>query len=470
MIERLENPVFRQASRQRMRGARTYGCLLAYLLTLALVVITAYDQFTAHTAQRTTTGLAQTLFETLTLTQWFLVALVTPALTTSAITMEREQRTMDLLIMTPLSRFTIVWGKFTSALAFVVVMILCGMPLAAVLFLMGGIDVGAMVVRYAGMVLVSAVLASFGLMMSAVCGTSTLANLITYGLVGVLYFVGAVAGTAFLMSRAFGGSSGISTTIFGLTAWQFWTFTLGSVFLTVWLFLQIAANYLLLDPREGAWKTRLLTAVLYLWSVFTTILALKNSPSLISGQDLLVALMMSSLVPIGVAVSTGVPMTGRKWYEWLHPRALAVGTVQSALLYLALLFIATLVGGFWAPASVGSRSIVWVYCAGYLWWLWSVGYVFSTLIPNRWGAGTALVGSMALGVQLVSTLSEALNYRALYTLVNLFVPFASFAPRNLPSNLELWAVLYPILGLVVVVGTALIRRRDEQPRPGEGRA
>ncbi|MEJ5251452.1 MAG: ABC transporter permease subunit [Chthonomonadetes bacterium] len=468
MLERLENPVFRQASRQRMRGARTYGCLLAYLLTLALVVITAYDQFTAHSAQRTTTGLAQTLFETLTLTQWFLVALVTPALTTSAITMEREQRTIDLLIMTPLSRFAIVWGKFTSALAFVVVMILCGMPLVAVLFLMGGIDVGAMVVRYAGMVLVSAVLASFGLMMSAVCGTSTLANLITYGLVGVLYFVGALAGTALVMSRAFGGSSGISTTVFGLTTWQFWMFTLGSVFLTVWLFLQIAANYLLLDPREGAWKTRLLTAVLYLWSVSTTVLGLQNSPSLISGQDLLAMLMMTWLAPIGVAVSTGVPMTGRRWYEWLHPRALAVGTVQSAPLYLVLLFMATLMGGLWVPASFRSSAVVWVFCAGYLWWLWSLGYAFSTLIPNRWGAGTALVGAIALGVQFVSTLSEVLDYRALYTFINLFVPFAPFAPRNLPSNVELWAALYPALGLVVTIGTALIRRRRERREVDRG--
>jgi len=66
---------------------------MAYLLALGLVVVISYDQFMAVGVRRSTAGLAQTLFETLVATQWFLVAFITPALTTSAITMEREQRT-----------------------------------------------------------------------------------------------------------------------------------------------------------------------------------------------------------------------------------------------------------------------------------------------------------------------------------------------------------------------------------------
>jgi ABC-type transport system involved in multi-copper enzyme maturation permease subunit len=278
VIERLENPVFRQSSRQRMRGARTYGCLMAYLLALGLVVVISYDQFMAVGVRRSTAGLAQTLFETLVATQWFLVAFITPALTSSAITVEREQRTYDLLMMTPMSRMAIVWGKFASAVAFVAVMILCGMPLVAVLFLMGGVDTGVMLERYAGMLLTGALLAAFGLMMSAICSNTTLANVLTYGILASVYFAGIVFGIALVLSRAFRGAS---TSVFlpgiGFTSWPFWLLTAVSVLLTLAILLQVAANYLLPDARQGAWKTRLLTALLHLLSLFAAMLTAKRA-------------------------------------------------------------------------------------------------------------------------------------------------------------------------------------------------
>ncbi|GIV17947.1 MAG: hypothetical protein KatS3mg022_3382 [Armatimonadota bacterium] len=338
MIERLENPVFRQSSRQRMRGARTYGCLVAYLLTLALVVLISYSQFITYGVQRTTTGLAQMLFETLVTTQWFLVAFITPALTTSAITMEREQRTFDLLVMTPLSRFAIVWGKFASALAFVVVMILCGMPLVAVLFLMGGVDTGIMLERYAGMLITGILLAAFGLMMSAICATSTLANLLTYGGLAAGYFAAAVVGAAFVMSRVFGpGSSGVFWFSSGFGTWQVWVFITGAVLLFTFILLQVAANYLLPDPRQGAWKTRLLTAALYVWLLVATV-DMTRSTAAVPMPQFMAQTVAVLLGAIALVAATGVPLPGVRWVEWLHPRSLAKGgsAKRAALFALAV--------------------------------------------------------------------------------------------------------------------------------------
>lgn len=468
MIERLENPVFRQSSRQRMRGARTYGCLLAYLLILSLVVIISYEQFVSIATQRSTTGLAQTLFDTLTVTQWFLVAFITPALTTAAITMEREQRTIDLLMITPLSRFAIVWGKFASALAFVVVMILCGMPLVAVLFLMGGVDLTAVLERYVGMLVTGALLAAFGLMMSAICSTSTLANLVTYGSLGMLYVMGALVGTAVVMSRVFGGSAVSGFPFVGcLTAWQIWVFIAVLVVLAIGLLLQIAANYLLADPRMGAWKTRVLTALLYLCVLSALTVATRAGGAGVIGSNLMVALALTLLMPVGVAVATGVPMTGRKWYQWLYPRALGVGTVQSGLLFLWLLLAVAVVADQFLPVRIRSTSLSWYYAVGYLWWLWSLGYACSTLIRNRWGAGTALVGGLGVLAQFVTILVEPLGRRHLETLLNLATPAALFASGNAPRDMVLWANLYPVLGLLVSAGTAWIRHMGERRRQTE---
>lgn len=461
MIERLENPVFRQSSRQRMRGVRTYGCLVAYLLILGLVVVVSYNEFMAQGVQRSTAGLAQTLFETLVATQWFLVAFITPALTTSAITMEREQRTYELLIMTPLSRFAIVWGKFASALAFMVVMILCGMPLVAVLFLMGGVDTGVMLERYAGMLITGALLAAFGLMMSAICSSTTLANVLTYGALASAYFAGMVIGIAFVMSRAFGGSMSASMLVpgIGLAPWQFWVFVAISVSLLLAILLQIAANYLLPDPRQGAWKTRLLTAILYLWSLGAALITARGATFPASVSNYMAMVVATSLATITPIVATGVPLVEKRWYQWLHPRSLKVGTVQSALLYLLLLLLAGSLTDLFLPAKMRTSAVAWLYLAGYVWWVWALGYFASVLIKNRWGALFLLVGTMYLLAQFLYNV-QALQRRWEWTFANLFTPAELFGTDH---HFALWSVVYFALGsAVAIAGGALMRRKQAQ--------
>jgi len=460
VIERLENPVFRQSSRQRMRGARTYGCLVAYLLALGLVVLISYDQFMAAGVPRSTAGLAQTLFETLVATQWFLVAFITPALTTSAITMEREQRTYDLLIMTPLSRLAIVWGKFASALAFVVVLILCGMPLIAVLFLMGGIDTGVMLERYAGMLITGALLAAFGLMMSAICSNTTLANVLTYGILASVYFAGIVFGIALVLSRAFRGAS---TTVFlpgiGLTSWPFWLLTAASVLLTLAILLQVAANYLLPDARQGAWKTRLLTALLHLLSLFAAMLTAKRAAFPVPVPNYTAIVTAASLATIALFASTGVPLGGKRWWQWLHPRSLRVGTVQSALLYLLLLLLAGVIADLFLPAKMRSGPVVWFYLAGYVWWIWALGYFASAVVRNRWGALFLLVGMLYLFAQMVYNVTVFTDRPDDWLfLLNFSAPVELFRDAH---SCALWSIAYVALGLTAAAVGSLIHRKRE---------
>ncbi len=464
MIERLENPVFRQSSRQRMRGTRTYGCLIAYLLVLGLVVVISYDQYIAVGVQRSTAGLAQTLFETLVATQWFLVAFITPALTTSAITMEREQRTYDLLIMTPLSRFAIVWGKFASALAFVAVMILCGMPLVAVLFLMGGVDSGLMLERYAGMLITGALLTAFGLMMSAICSNTTVANVLTYGILASAYFAGIVFGIAFVMGRAFGGSSVPTvSSVVGWTSWEFWLLTTVSVLLTLAILLQVAANYLLPDARQGAWKTRLLTAFLHLSSLFAAVLTAKRASFPVPVSNYMAITTIASLATIALFVSTGVPLGGKRWWQWLHPRCLRVGTVQSALLYLLLLLLAGAVADQFLPAKMRSGPVVWLYLAGYVWWIWALGYFVSVVVRNRWGALFLLVGIIYLFTQVVYNLSVISRVPETEVFANLSVPAELFRDSHDFAN---WSTVYFASGLAIAVIGALINRKRERTQAG----
>src|SRR5262245_46664657 len=81
---------------------------------------------------------------------WFLVAflliqavvvmVVTPAIAASAIGEEKERRSLDLLLTTPLSSAEIVVGKLAARLVFVGMLLLTGLPIVALMTLLGGVD------------------------------------------------------------------------------------------------------------------------------------------------------------------------------------------------------------------------------------------------------------------------------------------------------------------------------------------
>jgi ABC-2 type transport system permease protein len=138
--------------RSRFRGRRAYIILTVYLALLALIAYGAYidampkassqsqfgfDGSTLSTANASAI-VGQAIFALLSVFQLMLVAFLAPAFTTGAISLEREKATLDLLITTPLRPGAIVVGKLLSALAFVVLLILAGIPVSALVLMYGG--------------------------------------------------------------------------------------------------------------------------------------------------------------------------------------------------------------------------------------------------------------------------------------------------------------------------------------------
>lgn len=469
MLSRWENPIFIQSSRRQMRRGKAYGCLVAYLSVLTAVVLVVYDQLT-RTAQPTS-GVAQSLFEALSLTQWFIIAFVAPGLTANAITLEREQRTYDLLIMSPLSRFSIVWGKFLSAAAFIVVMIGCGLPMVSLLFLLGGVDVGAVLGRYAAMFATGIILAAFGLMVSAVCATSLLASLLTYGALLNGYFGAFFSGLMWVLSQAFGGTLLPPLTFATLfpSVWIGWLLVSCIVAVSTLLLLQIAANYLLPDPRTAAWKTRLWLSGLFLLLLGTAIAASRN-PSLASlplGTNISVILVLSFLSSVMPTLVTGVPLTKPHWVEWLSLRSLKVGSVQSALLFVWLLLAVAMAVDWLFPPSLRSGWVAWLCAAAYCWWIWTLGYFISWQIRNRWGALATLVGVMYVLSLAPGLLAEATGWRLLSQGTNLAFPNLFFMQQTV--SLAGWAVTYLLAGGLMVALEELFERRKRRRR-AEGSA
>lgn len=180
----LANPVIGRELRVRMRLGRSYRLQAFYLAFMVLIVVLAYE-WVVGDAQRLSNpyrlqdallGFYYTVMGTLI----SLIALIAPALTANAITLERERKTIDLLLATPLTARQLLVGKLVASFAFVVLLLALTMPITAVCVLLGGVSFGDLVRAYVIVAFSSLSLCSIALFTSVYARNSTLAVLWSY--------------------------------------------------------------------------------------------------------------------------------------------------------------------------------------------------------------------------------------------------------------------------------------------------
>ena len=140
----LWNPIVAKEYRSRMRTWRSPLAMTVYILLLgglgwAVFAAMAYSSRNSYNGGQAA-NYGQGLFLYLVLFQMVLLAFITPALTAGAISSERERQTIDLLFVTKLPSFAILWGKLLASMSFVLLLLLLSVPIFSLVFLFGGIE------------------------------------------------------------------------------------------------------------------------------------------------------------------------------------------------------------------------------------------------------------------------------------------------------------------------------------------
>jgi ABC-type transport system involved in multi-copper enzyme maturation permease subunit len=138
------NPIVSKEYRSRMRTWRSPLAMTLYIVLLGGLGWAVFSSL-ASAAQSGFSGQAanygQQLFLWLTLFQALLLTFIVPALTAGAISGERERQTIDLLFVTRIPPFSIIWGKLVASMSFVIILLLLSVPIFSLVFLFGGIEV-----------------------------------------------------------------------------------------------------------------------------------------------------------------------------------------------------------------------------------------------------------------------------------------------------------------------------------------
>lgn len=187
--------------RGRMRGRRAFVILTIYLLLLGgfawMVELIMERNVSTGFGSSSYAGasIGQGIFAALLMLETLQVAFLAPSATAGAISLEREKRTLELLVVTPISSIAIVLGKLLSALVYVWLLIAASIPLTAIVFVYGGVAPDDVLRGYVVLIVTALGLGAFGLFCSSLVKRTQAATAIT--IFGVLVVS---IGTVFLLA------------------------------------------------------------------------------------------------------------------------------------------------------------------------------------------------------------------------------------------------------------------------------
>jgi ABC-2 type transport system permease protein len=183
-LHRESNPLLIKELRGRMRGPRAFIVLTVYLLLLSCFTSIIYFAYT--TSARGPGGgpdmayLGKVIFFSVVVIQIFMVAFITPAFTAGAISGERERKTYELLRATLLSARRFIFGKLSSALTYMLLLILAAVPLESLAFVLGGVIVEELAVALLVLLITAFGFAAMGMFFSSFGRTVLVSTVLTY--------------------------------------------------------------------------------------------------------------------------------------------------------------------------------------------------------------------------------------------------------------------------------------------------
>src|SRR5215510_32865 len=206
---RLSNPILIKEMRTRMRGRRAFIVLTGYVFILSLIIGVFYFALSRAAPPQVVNQAGSIQTTALIYVQLGLICLTAPTFSASAISSEREQQTLDLLVISLASPSTILFGKVGAALSYLLLTLFGSLPLVSLTYALGGVSLRDIAVAYLVMLVAGITFCSISFLWSTLIRRSVLAQLVS--ILSVIVLVVGIPGmAAFFSALAFrvGGSGG----------------------------------------------------------------------------------------------------------------------------------------------------------------------------------------------------------------------------------------------------------------------
>ncbi len=183
-----ENPVLQRELVVNLRTLRSFLLLFAYVLFLGLLVYAAWPS--EERLDMASSGKAKSLVNLIFLGQYLLMSLMAPSFASGAITGEKERKSYEMLLASPLKPGAIVLGKFAASLCPLAELMICSLPIVMLCLPLGGAHFSEVAAAYFAMILSISLFAMISLWCSSFFQRTSAALVVSYLMILPLALVG----------------------------------------------------------------------------------------------------------------------------------------------------------------------------------------------------------------------------------------------------------------------------------------
>jgi ABC-type transport system involved in multi-copper enzyme maturation permease subunit len=234
----LENPVLQRELLVNLRTWRAFLLLFAYNALLGTVVLLAWPQ-EQRINLSTDPEKAKNLVNLFFLGQYMLVSLMSPSFAAGAITGEKERKTYESLLASPLKPAAIVLGKLMASLAHLAVLMLSSLPIVMLCLPLGGVSLYEVLTVYLGLMMSVVLFGMVSIACSSYFARTSSALVVSYLLILPMSLLGVLIWNAF-------GNNGELRLIAILTIFPILCFLIGGIL------FRLTTQRLLRPPDVGS--------------------------------------------------------------------------------------------------------------------------------------------------------------------------------------------------------------------------
>ena len=174
------NPIMKK---EMMVGSRSIKMSFAIMgingfLSLIVLLVMASNNVLGGMAGYDYSSLSY-LFPILGCVECGLLSLIVPIITSGSISGERERQTLDIMLTTPVSPFSIALGKLGSAMMVVMMYMVTSIPVMSIAFVLGGMNWWSLLGLFAMLLYLGIYVGSVGVFCSSVVKKSVMATILT---------------------------------------------------------------------------------------------------------------------------------------------------------------------------------------------------------------------------------------------------------------------------------------------------
>lgn len=174
------NPILSFSATRRMRSFKTLLIAAAYVIVMLAVTLLIMGRLFGSEATFNSIRNSVTCYQAQMITQFILILLIAPAMTSGAIAGERERQTLELLLVTNTRSFRIVFGKAMESFAMLGLLIVCGFPVMCLTMIAGAVTLTQLLTGELFLLLIAFASVCVGVFSSTLARSTVASGVISY--------------------------------------------------------------------------------------------------------------------------------------------------------------------------------------------------------------------------------------------------------------------------------------------------